>query len=928
MSLIAQIQANARGRWNHILPELFGVPPEAFSTRHGPCLNCGGKDRFRGFDDFAETGGTVCNQCGANNDGIATVAWRYQCSVAEAVHRLAEYLGLKQVASHWTTPTNDERQIRDRIYRAILTKLPLRKASFVKLRERGLTDQAIESRQYRTMHGLWATNFAVALEKALSAKQLKGLESQTWDDLTRLIPGLIRDEHGRARLAAPDGIIVPVRNVDGLIIALKVRREHPGDGPKYLYCSASRTQREAAAGKGYSLPKAEAAVHVPLGTPSRAEIVRVTEGELKADIATERSGVPTISIPGVTMWERALPVLHKLKAKRVIVALDADHKENPAVAKAVIGLARQCQLDGFDVALEVWDSEHGKGIDDLLATGNQPTLLTGEALAQYLADNVQPVAEKAPSGSDEAAQAKSNEWPELNPFDVMDLPLFPVHVLPPVLRQWVEAESHATQTPPDLAALLAIAMVAGSIARRVCIEARPGWSEPANLFVSVLLEPGNRKSAVFSDAQRPLLEVQKELQQAARPSIARLKSERRQLEKKLAHLEKQAAEKNNAEAAQTALEIAEQLARTAEPTEPRLIVDDATSEKLGVMLAEQGGRLMSASPEGSVFDVMAGLYSKSGMPQFGVYLMGHSGDLLQVDRISRASLTIERPALTCAYAIQPQVIDGLASNAAFRGRGLLARFLYAAPRSWLGDRIIAPPPVPEDIANAYENCLRRLAADESEAVLRLSPDASEAFLNWEQEIEGMLGEGGELESIRDWGAKLAGATLRMAGALHCAEWDRIVAIAERTIQAGIEIARYLIPHAQQVLTLMSATNKPAEDDARYVLRWMNRHSKTEFTERDVHQHCKRRFPQVADLRLALTELEQRGFIRPVPVVQDGRGRPPSPKYEVNPAILVTPSRSQNSHKAITNSPSSNSGNSENGFSDDQNTTPQSDWGEV
>ena len=52
------------------------------------------------------------------------------------------------------------------------------------------------------------------------------------------------------------------------------------------------------------------------------------------------------------------------------------------------------------------------------------------------------------------------------------------------------------------------------------------------------------------------------------------------------------------------------------------------------MLAEQGGRIASMSPEGGVFDLMAGLYCKSGIPQFGVYLMGHSGDDLITDRVA------------------------------------------------------------------------------------------------------------------------------------------------------------------------------------------------------------------------------------------------------------------------------------------------------
>ena len=68
------------------------------------------------------------------------------------------------------------------------------------------------------------------------------------------------------------------------------------------------------------------------------------------------------------------------------------------------------------------------------------------------------------------------------------------------------------------------------------------------------------------------------------------------------------------------------------------------------MLSEQGGRIVSASPEGGVFDLMAGKYSKNSMPQFGVYLMGHAGDDLITDRISRESVRVEKPALTCAYA--------------------------------------------------------------------------------------------------------------------------------------------------------------------------------------------------------------------------------------------------------------------------------------
>ena len=50
-----------------------------------------------------------------------------------------------------------------------------------------------------------------------------------------------------------------------------------------------------------------------------------------------------------------------------------------------------------------------------------------------------------------------------------------------------------------------------------------------------------------------------------------------------------------------------------------------------MMLAEQGGRIASLSPEGGVFDVMAGLYSKSGTASFDLYLKAHAGDDLRTD---------------------------------------------------------------------------------------------------------------------------------------------------------------------------------------------------------------------------------------------------------------------------------------------------------
>jgi hypothetical protein len=501
-------------------------------------------------------------------------------------------------------------------------------------------------------------------------------------------------------------------------------------------------------------------------------------------------------------------------------------------------------------------------------------------------------------------------WPEVAAFDDYDLPQFPIEALPRVLRDWVTAESHATQTPPDLAGLLALAVCAATIARKVEVEPRPGWREPVNIFVAVPLEPGNRKSAVFNDATRPLRDLEHEWIESARAQVAREQSERRQSEHRLTKLEKLAAEKGDPEVRHEASELAAQLAEQPEPVLPRLIVDDATSEKLGMMLADQGGRIASMSPEGSVFDLMAGMYSKSGTPQFTVYLMGHSGDDLNTDRVSRKSVRVTRPALTCAYALQPQVISGLASNPAFRGRGLLARFLYAGPKSLIGRRVIAPEPVPEETREAYRQAIGRLAAIQGELVLHLSVDALADFHAWEAEIERMLDDGGQMEIMRDWGAKLAGATLRLAAVMHCADrgWEPL--ISQATIAAAISIARYLIPHAEAVLNMMQA-NGGSSDDARYLLCWVERHDRRQFSKSEAQHHGKRRFRRATDIDPALDELIRRGYIRLVPAEATGPGRPVSPIYEVNPAVFAgdrVGKRSQYSRNPVMRPGNDNSGN--------------------
>jgi len=475
-------------------------------------------------------------------------------------------------------------------------------------------------------------------------------------------------------------------------------------------------------------------------------------------------------------------------------------------------------------------------------------------------------------------------WPDIEPLNDVKLPAFPVNALTPVLREWVKAEAHATQTPPAMAGLLALAVCSAAIARRVTVQPRPGWNEPVNLFVAVLMEPASRKSAVFSDACQPLEEYEAEIVEDARPDVERAQSEDRQDQARLKKLERLAVDKDDQQARQQAADLAAELSGKLPPVLPKLIVSDTTTERLAMLLEQQGGRIASLSAEGDVFDLIAGRYSKNGNADFNVYLKGHAGDRLTQSRVSRCDLVVDRPALTCAYAVQPSVITSLQQQAAYRDRGLLARFLYAVPPSLAGEREIAAAAVPAHIATAYRRTVRRLMEFNGEFLLTFAADAEQRLRQWEQEIETMLRDGGDLETIRDWGGKLAGATVRIAGVLHCSVCDVMGEIDQRTVDDAIAIARYLIPHAEHVLN--ATRDDTVTADARYLLRWITRNRLDQFTHRDAHAHGRRRFTTSDELLAPLELLHARGYIRPRPDPPRKPGRRPSTVYAVNPAAFA------------------------------------------
>lgn len=236
---------------------------------------------------------------------------------------------------------------RDRVYRLLLGRLDLSREHRVALKARGLVDAEIERRGYRTL----------GPGRARVAREVL---DQVGEDLLQQVPGFYRqtdpakpDKAPWWSIAGQSGLLVPVRDLGGQVCACKIRLDQEAqDGGRYRTLSST----------AHHGPGPGSLVHVPLssqdrpaGAPSTYERVRLTEGELKADVTTalDREGVLTLSVPGVGAWRRAGDVLKGLGAKVVRLAFDRDAWVNWRVAGALSRAAETLRTD-YELEMETW----------------------------------------------------------------------------------------------------------------------------------------------------------------------------------------------------------------------------------------------------------------------------------------------------------------------------------------------------------------------------------------------------------------------------------------------------------------------------------------------------------------------------------------------------------------------------------------------
>ncbi|MBX3322460.1 MAG: DUF3987 domain-containing protein [Phycisphaeraceae bacterium] len=525
-----------------------------------------------------------------------------------------------------------------------------------------------------------------------------------------------------------------------------------------------------------AMPEPRPLLHLPeLSHLPDGALIYVVEGETCVDAARALRLVATTSAGGSKAAGKS--DWSAMKGKVVVIFPDND----PAGVAYAEDVARQCRAAGAQEVHVVRLADHWPGlapggdlVDVVAMDGDDVEALKAKLDALALAN--------APVIEDEPVPDCPESPPTFNPAA-----LFPDATGD--ICDFFADLARSTQTPPEMAALLGLAVGSACICNVACIRGHGDHIEPAPLWALVLSEPGTRKSAVLTELLRPILKWEADKGREMRPLIAAAAQRHRIAERRIRALEDQASRNDNplqrAAIEGDAILLAQEKEATPVPTSPALLACEPTPEALVRQMKDNHGRALLASAEGDALDIVQGRYS--GVRNYGALLKGHAGDPYRAHRIGRPSDVIDRPALAVALCVQRAAVEAVWCDPQAEGRGLLARFAVIAPPDLVGTRDVRPEQVAVSAREAWHSAITRLLSFEPSddpnvdpVAIALSPEADAVYHAFQLRNEAALGLG-DLAERRAWGGKLCGLSLRFALTLHAlATWGRTNTPADAT----------------------------------------------------------------------------------------------------------------------------------------------------
>jgi hypothetical protein len=489
-------------------------------------------------------------------------------------------------------------------------------------------------------------------------------------------------------------------------------------------------------------------------------------------------------------------------------------------------------------------------------------------------------------------------WEPLIPITAPEPPEILPEDLPFPLSQFVGELMTAGETPGAMAVMGVLGMLAVCCQKKFRVQNDGRHSEPLSLYLLSAAKSGERKSSVMSKAREPLSLWERQEANRMQPEIAEATSRRKADESRVEYLRKKAAKEPNAEKREKVMGEILQIERElpAVPVAPCLTTSDATLEALAPHMERQGERMAVVSDEGGIFEILAGIYS-NGQPKLDLALQGFDGGEVRIVRAMGREVNLRNPALSFVLFTQPEVLEKACRNPAFRGRGLVQRFLFVVPSQRIGFRQLPDdsPGVSEGIKKTWESIVLRLL-DEKQSkndfgepiarMIRLDRGAFRVWKDYQRELEPLMRPGGRWHFETGWCSKFPGAVARIAGLLHCALAAHghcgpdAVPMSESTMHMAVSLGRKLEQHALKAFGVAGMND--VEKLAAKIAGWLQEKQATGVSRRDIQRGPCSGLSREA-MNDALDLLADNHWLRVRAAKAGVVGRPPE-EFDVNPEV--------------------------------------------
>lgn len=517
------------------------------------------------------------------------------------------------------------------------------------------------------------------------------------------------------------------------------------------------------------------------------------------------------------------------------------------------------------------------------------TIQTIQPTAQAMTQTALQQSNKIKETVDNQGNTVTFEDPTPLGFELAPSAPFPITCLPPVFRRYAVAVAKQLNVPLAMTGTMSLSVLSAATQGTVEVLVKEDYTENTNIFTTSVAAPSERKSPMLKKMLEPIREFEKQVN-AKRAARNKQNAPRREmLKQRVNHLTKAAAKTDDPEVYQAYEAACAELEQIAEEDTYQLTVTNSTTEALIDIMKDNGGRAAIFAAEGGIFDVMGGMYDKTG--NIDPYLSGYNRETMIVNR-KKGKLTIDEPYLTIGLSVQPKVAAEFETNPFFINKGLTARMITVYPDSMVGYRDDRhAPPIPKEVRRDYFYTVTGLlehamvTPNQNKATLRLSPGAKALYDDFKDALE--IGLRRELEAIEHFAGKADALAVRLSALLHIGHYGTRASekeIAEAAMADAITLTKYFI--VEKLRMLEFARGDEHVRMAEYVRRRFRDSGEKSLSRSDLAQFCKGKIPKSEQMDKYLNLLMQHHHIKGY-MTRTERGNCPQKRYALHPHFRQT-----------------------------------------